>query len=252
MPPRKPGRNGRDAGGKRAASSSTLSGGARQMATRVLTASKRSAASTRWLERQLNDPYVAEAKRRGYRSRATFKLLQLDEKYHLLKPGMGVVDLGAAPGGWAQIAVEKTGADRGRGRVVGIDLLPIDPIAGATLIEGDFMAPDAPRQLKAALKGGADLVLSDMAAATTGHAKTDHLRIAALAEAAYDFASEVLEPGGAFVAKLFQGGAEKDLLDRLRRDFTTVRHAKPAASRADSSEVYIVATGYRGDGQKDR
>ncbi|WP_044558861.1 RlmE family RNA methyltransferase, partial [Azospirillum sp. B4] len=196
----------------------------------------------RWLERQLNDPYVAEAKKRGYRSRAAFKLLQLDEKYHLLKPGTRVVDLGAAPGGWTQVAVEKV---RGA-KVVGLDILGMEDVPGAITMQMDFLLPEAPDQLKAALGGPADVVLSDMAAPTTGHPKTDHLRIMALADAAYAFAAEVLAPGGAFVAKLFQGGAERSLLDLLKRDFAVVRHAKPPASRADSSETYVVATGFRG------
>ncbi|MEA1651299.1 RlmE family RNA methyltransferase [Nitrospirillum sp. BR 11164] len=221
-------------------SGSQLSG--RGLTVRVKTAAKRSVSSARWLERQLNDPYVAEAKKRGYRSRAAFKLLQLDEKYHLLKPGTRVVDLGAAPGGWTQVAVEKV---RGA-KVVGLDILGMEDVPGAITMQMDFLLPEAPDQLKAALGGPADVVLSDMAAPTTGHPKTDHLRIMALADAAYAFAAEVLAPGGAFVAKLFQGGAERSLLDLLKRDFAVVRHAKPPASRADSSETYVVATGFRG------
>ncbi|MEC4591775.1 MULTISPECIES: RlmE family RNA methyltransferase [Nitrospirillum] len=219
---------------------SQLSG--RGLTVRVKTAAKRSVSSARWLERQLNDPYVAEAKKRGYRSRAAFKLLQLDEKYYLLKPGTRVVDLGAAPGGWTQVAVEKV---RGA-KVVGLDILGMEDVPGAITMQMDFLLPEAPDQLKAALGGPADVVLSDMAAPTTGHPKTDHLRIMALADAAYAFAAEVLAPGGAFVAKLFQGGAERSLLDLLKRDFAVVRHAKPPASRADSSETYVVATGFRG------
>ncbi|MBB6255014.1 RlmE family RNA methyltransferase [Nitrospirillum iridis] len=218
---------------------SKLSG--RGLTVRVKTKAKRSVSSARWLERQLNDPYVAEAKKRGYRSRAAFKLLQLDEKYHLLRPGTRVVDLGAAPGGWTQVAVEKV---RGA-KVVGLDILGMEDVAGAITMEMDFLLPEAPDRLKEALGGPADVVLSDMAAPTTGHPKTDHLRIMALADAAYAFAAEVLAPGGAFVAKLFQGGAERGLLDQLKRDFAVVRHAKPAASRADSSETYVVATGFR-------
>jgi 23S rRNA (uridine2552-2'-O)-methyltransferase len=232
MPPRKP-------------SGSGPSG--RGLTVRVKTAKRRSTSSARWLQRQLNDPYVAEAQRRGFRSRAAFKLLQLDEKFGLLRRGLRVVDLGAAPGGWTQVAVEKTRAgEGGAGRVVGIDYLPMDPIPGAVLLQLDFLDPSAPERLQDALAGPADLVMSDMAAPTTGHAATDHLRIMALAETAYDFARQVLAPGGAFVAKLFQGGAEKDLLDALKRDFEKVRHAKPPASRADSSETYVVATGFRG------
>lgn len=213
------------------------------------TAHKRSASSTRWLERQLNDPYVVEAKKRGFRSRAAFKLLQLDEKFHVLKPGQRVVDLGAAPGGWTQIAVDRAKALEGRGRVVGLDLLEMEPVAGAITFQMDFLDIAAPDRLKQELGGPADLVLSDMAANTTGHQQTDHIRIVALAEAALAFAQDVLAPGGGFVCKLFQGGAAKELLDQLRRDFAVVRHAKPAASRQDSSEMYIVATGFRGGGQ---
>jgi 23S rRNA (uridine2552-2'-O)-methyltransferase len=218
----------------------------RAPAVRVQTARQRSASSTRWLERQLNDPYVAEAKRLGYRSRAAFKLIELDDRFHFLKSGHRVIDLGAAPGGWTQVAARRVEAERGRGKVVGIDLLPIDAIPGAILIERDFLAEDAPDLLRDALGGSADVVLSDMAAPTTGHAATDHRRIMALAEAAYAFAREVLAPGGAFVAKLFQGGSERDLLDLLKRDFASVRHAKPPASRAESAEIYLVALGFRG------
>ncbi len=220
--------------------------GGRGKTVRVKTAGKRSTSSTRWLERQLNDPYVAEARKRGYRSRAAFKLLQLDEKHHILAPGQRIVDLGAAPGGWTQVAVAKARPDATGGRVVGLDILPMDPVAGATTFQADFLDERAPERLKAELGGPADVVLSDMAAPTTGHQQTDHLRIMALAEAAYDFAEEVLAPGGAFVCKLFQGGAERDLLTRLKRAFATVRHAKPAASRAESSETYVVALGFRG------
>jgi 23S rRNA (uridine2552-2'-O)-methyltransferase len=210
---------------------------------RVKTARQRTLSSTRWLQRQLNDPYVAEAKKLGYRSRAAFKLLQLDEKYHLLARGNRVVDLGCAPGGWCQVAAAAVGPG---GRVVGIDYLAMDPVEGAELLELDFLDPSAPDRLKALLDGPADLVLSDMAAPTTGHAPTDHLRVMALAETAYHFAAEILRPGGSFVAKVFQGGTEKTLLDRLKLDFATVRHAKPAASRQDSAEMYVVATGFRG------
>jgi 23S rRNA (uridine2552-2'-O)-methyltransferase len=212
----------------------------------VRTAKRRPASSTRWLERQLNDPFVGEARRRGYRSRAAFKLIQIDDKYRLLKPGARVVDLGAAPGGWSQVAVERTGADSGEGRVVGIDLAPVAPVAGAVFFEGDFLAEETPRRLKEALAGPADVVLSDMAAPATGHAKTDHLRVIALAEAALEFAEAVLAPGGAFVVKVLQGGAERSLLDRLKRGFASVRHVKPPASRAESAELYVVATGFRG------
>lgn len=226
--------------------------GGRQAAVRVKTAKKRSVSSARWLERQLNDPYVAEAQKRGFRSRAAFKLMQLDDKFRLLAPGRRVVDLGAAPGGWTQVAVERvrSNSSTGGGQVVGLDILEMDEVPGAITMQADFLDETAPDRLKAALGGPADVVLSDMAAPTTGHAQTDHLRIMGLAEAAYDFAEEVLAPGGAFVCKLFQGGAERDLLERLKRDFAVVRHAKPAASRADSSETYLVATGFRGGAAK--
>ena len=217
----------------------------RKAAVRVKTARKRSLSSTLWLERQLNDPYVAEAGRLGYRSRAAFKLLQLDERFRLLRPGLRLVDLGAAPGGWTQVAVERIRPEETGGRVVGLDILEMAPLPGADLLQADFLDEKAPERLRALLGGPADLVLSDMAAPTTGHAATDHLRITALAEAAYEFAAEVLSPGGGFVCKLFQGGAERDLLQRLKRDFAQVRHAKPPASRADSSETYLVATGFR-------
>ena len=214
--------------------------------TRVKTARKRSLSSTLWLQRQLNDPYVAQAKRDGYRSRAAYKLIEIDERYHVLKAGQRVVDLGAAPGGWAQVALRKVGAEQGRGKVVGIDLLPIDPLAGATFEVLDFLDEDAPEKLKAMLGGKADVVLSDMAANTTGHKKTDHIRIVALAELAIDFACEVLDEGGAFLAKVFQGGTEGELLRRLKSEFGTVHHVKPNASRTGSAELYVLATGFRG------
>jgi 23S rRNA (uridine2552-2'-O)-methyltransferase len=215
----------------------------RRAAVRVRTARGRTVSSQRWLARQLNDPYVAEAKKRGYRSRAAFKLLQLDDQFRFLKPGSRVLDLGAAPGGWTQVAVERTR----KGTVVGIDLVPIEPIAGAALIAKDFYDDDAPALLTEMLGGPADVVLSDMAAAATGDPQIDHLRIMALAEAAHDFARQVLKQGGTFIAKVLQGGTEKTLLDRLKRDFAKVRHVKPAASRADSAEMYVVATGFRGE-----
>jgi 23S rRNA (uridine2552-2'-O)-methyltransferase len=210
---------------------------------RVKTTNKRSVSSARWLERQLNDPYVAEAQKRGLRSRAAFKLIELDEKYKLLRKGQRVLDLGAAPGGWSQIAAERVGP---KGRVLAVDILPMDALEGVQIMQQDFMADEAPERIRAALDGPADLVLSDMAAPTIGHTRTDHLRIMAMAEAAYQFASEVLAPGGVFISKLFQGGATKDLLDLLKRDFEHVRHVKPPASRADSAEIYVVATGFRG------
>jgi 23S rRNA (uridine2552-2'-O)-methyltransferase len=220
--------------------------GGRSLKQRVKTAKKRTVSQTRWLERQLNDPYVARAKREGYRSRAAFKILEIDDKFKLFKPGSRVVDLGAAPGGWAQIAAKRAQAEEGKGKVVGIDLLPIDPIPGVMFEQMDFNDADAPERLKTMLGGPADVVMSDMAANTTGHKKTDHLRIIGLAELAVAFAREVLAPNGAFVAKVFQGGLETALLHDLKRDFATVRHVKPAASRADSSELYVLATGFRG------
>jgi len=235
-------RGGRGGGRKRRGAPTT----GRAPAVRVKTARRRSASSTQWLERQLNDPYVAEARRLGYRSRAAFKLLELDDRFQFLKPGGRVVDLGAAPGGWTQVAAARSRAESGRGRVVGIDLLAMDPVPGATLVHGDFLSERAPEAIKDALGGPADVVLSDMAAPATGHAGTDPLRIIALAEAAYAFAREVLAEGGSFIAKVFQGGTERSLLEELRRDFESVRHAKPPASRAESAEVYVVALGFRG------
>ena len=214
--------------------------------TRVKTARKRSLSSTLWLERQLNDPYVAQAKRDGYRSRAAYKLLEIDKRYRILKPGQRIVDLGAAPGGWAQVAAEKSGLAAGKGKILGIDLLPIDPLAGVTFEVMDFLAADAPERLKVMLGGSADVVLSDMAANTTGHKKTDHIRIMGLLELAIDFACEVLAPNGSFLAKVFQGGTEGELLRRLKTDFSAVHHVKPAASRAGSAELYVLATGFRG------
>ena len=219
--------------------------------TRVKTARKRSLSSTLWLQRQLNDPYVAQAKRDGYRSRAAYKLIEIDERYHFLKPGQRVVDLGAAPGGWAQVASKKVGAEQGRGKIVGIDLLPIDPLAGVTFEVLDFLDESAPERLKAMLGGKADVVLSDMAANATGHKKTDHIRIVALAELAIDFACEVLEEGGVFLAKVFQGGTEGELLRRLKSEFATVHHVKPNASRAGSAELYVLAMGFRGGARSD-
>jgi 23S rRNA (uridine2552-2'-O)-methyltransferase len=213
---------------------------------RVKTAGKRRPSSTRWLERQLNDPYVAEARRRGWRSRAAFKLMQLDDRFGFLKAGRRVVDLGAAPGGWTQLAVERVQAGRaGGGRVVALDVAPMQPVEGAIVLQHDLLAPEAPVRLTEALAGPADVVLSDMAAPSTGHAKTDHLKIMALAEAAHAFAVEVLAPGGTFITKVLQGGATGELLQALKRDFAQVRHVKPPASRSDSAEIYVVATGYR-------
>lgn len=212
----------------------------------VRTGGKRKLSSKLWLERQLNDPYVAQAKREGYRSRAAFKLVEIDDKYHLLKPGMTVVDLGAAPGGWSQVAAKRVGAANAKGRVIAIDLLEMPEIPGVQFAQLDFHTDDAPEKLTAMLGGRADVVLSDMAANTTGHRKTDQLRIVGLVEIAAAFASEVLNPGGMFLAKVFQSGADAELLAQLKRDFATVRHVKPAASRQDSSERYVLATGFRG------
>ncbi len=218
-------------------------GGARPLAVRVRKSRRRKASSTEWLTRQLNDPYVAEARRQGYRSRAAFKLQQLDERFRLLARGARVVDLGCAPGGWSQVAAEQAGPG---GVVVGVDLSPTDSLAGATLIHGDFRDEAVVAAIRAALGGPADIVLSDMAAPATGHAATDHLRIVALAEDAFALAATLLKPGGAFVAKVFQGGATGDLLAALKKSFAEVRHAKPAASRAESAETYVVAKGFRG------
>jgi 23S rRNA (uridine2552-2'-O)-methyltransferase len=220
--------------------------GGRSLKTRVKTARKRSLSSTLWLERQLNDPYVAQAKRDGYRSRAAYKLLEMDERFSLFRPGQRIVDLGAAPGGWSQIAARKTGAAQGKGRVVAIDLLEMEPVPGVEFAVMDFNDADAPERMKEMLGGAADGVMSDMAANATGHKQTDHLKIVALAELAADFAREVLAPGGFFVAKVLQGGTEHTLLAALKRDFTQVRHVKPAASRPDSAELYVLATGFRG------
>lgn len=222
-------------------------GGQRQLRVKVKTARKRTASSQRWLDRQLNDPYVAASKREGMRSRAAYKLKEIDDKYHFLKPGLRVVDLGAAPGGWSQISAERVKSLEGKGQVVAIDYLGVEPLAGVAIVELDFTAPDAEDRLKALLRGGrADVVLSDMAAPTVGHTRTDHLRIIGLAETAAAFACDVLTKGGTFLCKVFQGGAEKDLLDVLKRNFAVVRHVKPPASRSDSAELYVLATGFRG------
>jgi 23S rRNA (uridine2552-2'-O)-methyltransferase len=218
-------------------------GSSRGVSTRLRTAEGRSTASQRWLNRQLNDPYVRAAKERGFRSRAAFKLLEMNDKAKLLRPGARVVDLGAAPGGWTQVAVQAVGA---RGQVVALDILPMDPVAGATTLQGDFQEAEAEARIIEALGGKADLVLSDMAPNTTGHAATDHLRIMALAELALEFACKVLTPGGGFIAKVFQGGSEKEMLATLKQYFATVRHLKPPASRKDSAELYVVAQGFRG------
>lgn len=219
-------------------------GPGRRKSVRVKTARGRRLSSTRWLRRQLNDPYVQEAQRRGYRSRAAFKLIQLNERYHFLHKGARVLDLGAAPGGWSQVAAQVVGPD---GAVVAVDVQEIEPLAGVTVLQGDIFDGDLPERVEAALAGPADLVMSDMAAPATGHAQTDHLRTMALLEAAYDVARGLLRPGGAFVGKVLQGGTEQALLAQLKRDFTKVAHAKPAASRKESAEMYLVALGFRGD-----
>jgi 23S rRNA (uridine2552-2'-O)-methyltransferase len=215
--------------------------GQRDLAVRVK--GNRSLSSRRWLERQLNDPYVTRARREGYRSRAAYKLVEIDDKHRFLKPGERVIDLGAAPGGWSQVAAKRVGEG---GRVVAIDLLPMDAIPGVEFLQLDFLDAAAPERLKALLGGPADVVLSDMAANATGHKRTDHLKIVALVEAAAEFAREVLAPGGTFLAKVIQGGTEAALLADLKRDFASVKHVKPAASRADSAELYVLATGFRG------
>nr|WP_245214470.1 RlmE family RNA methyltransferase [Pararoseomonas indoligenes] len=206
------------------------------------TAKGRTTASQLWLQRQLNDPYVKAAKAAGLRSRAAFKIIELDERFKLFRPGQRVVDLGAAPGGWTQVAVKRAGD---RGKVVALDILPMDPIPGAIVLQGDFNEESAEQAVLEALDGPADLVISDIAPNTTGHNATDHLRILALVDLAAHFARKVLTPGGAFVAKVFQGGTERELLAALKRDYATVRHAKPPASRKDSSEMYVVAQGFR-------
>jgi len=209
---------------------------------RVKSGSGRTVSSRRWLERQLNDPYVHAAKTKGYRSRAAFKLLELDAKFHILTKGARIIDLGAAPGGWCQVAAEKLGAS---GHIVAIDILDIEPLPGVQFFHADLTDPTIPEQLKAALGGPADVVLSDMAAATTGHRMTDHIRTTALLEAALDLAEDVLRPGGAFIGKAFQGGATGDLLTRIKKQFSDVKHVKPPASRAESVELYLVARGFK-------
>jgi 23S rRNA (uridine2552-2'-O)-methyltransferase len=215
----------------------------RPMTVRLKTKKKRTVSQKRWLERQLNDPYVARAKREGMRSRAAYKLIEIDDRHHVLKPGAHVVDLGAAPGGWSETAAQRVGA---RGKVVAIDILDMSPISGVAFRQLDFLDPAAPEILHAMLGGKADVVLSDMAANATGHKKTDQLKIMALVEAGAEFAREVLRPGGAFLTKVLQGGTDAPLLAGLKRDFASVKHVKPQASRADSSELYLLATGFRG------
>ena len=223
----------------------STSSGSRDLKVRVKTGKGRKLSSKLWLERQLNDPYVARAKREGMRSRAAYKLIEIDDKARFLKKGARVVDLGAAPGGWSQVAAKRVHAPA-LGRVIGIDLLDIDPLPGVEFRVFDFLDPGAPDLLKKMLGGPADVVLSDMAANATGHRKTDHIKIVALVEAATEFAREVLAPGGTFLAKVIQGGTEGTLLTLLKKDFAVVKHVKPLASRADSAELYLLATGFRG------
>jgi 23S rRNA (uridine2552-2'-O)-methyltransferase len=246
----------------------------RGLKVRVHTAHRRSVSSTLWLERQLNDPYVAKARREGLRSRAAYKLLELDQRFRILKAGMTVVDLGAAPGGWTQVAARKVRSDvggdtsnaargpggtegsRSYGKVVALDILPMDAIEGAEVLHLDFLDTGAPATLRKAIgantrDGGVDVVLSDMAPPATGQRETDHIRIMNLVEAAVEFAAEVLKPGGAFIAKTWQGGTEAALLAQLKRDYSSVKHAKPPASRPESAEVYVVATGFRGGNKPD-
>ncbi len=219
----------------------------RQLKVRVKTARRRKASSARWLERQLNDPYVARARAEGYRARSAFKLIEIDDRFGLFKPGGRVVDLGAAPGGWSQVAAERVGTTDANPHVVAIDYLEMEPLPGVTVIRKDFLDDDAPEVIRAALGGHpADVVISDMAAPTTGHRQTDHLRTVHLCDVAADFAVSVLRPGGHFVTKVFQGGAEADLLAMLKRRFASVHHVKPPASRQGSVELYLVARGFRG------
>jgi 23S rRNA (uridine2552-2'-O)-methyltransferase len=217
----------------------------RTKAVKLRSSRRRSASSTRWLDRQLNDPYVQEAQRAGYHSRAAFKLAEIDDRFGLLRPGARVLDLGAAPGGWTQIAVARAGA----GNVLALDREDMAEVSGACFIKGDFLEPDTLETLEEALEGGVDVILSDIAPATTGHASTDHLRIIAVAEAIVDFAETMLNPGGALVIKVFQGGTEKELLSRLKHLFESVKHVKPPASRKASPELYVVAKGFRGAAQ---
>ena len=227
-------------------------GQSRRLKVRLKKKRGRTTQQARWLERQLNDPFVQLAKKRGYRSRAAFKLIGIDDEFHILRPGLRVVDLGAAPGGWSQVAAARVRAPE-EGKVVAIDLHDMEPIPGVVILHKDFYDADAPEALMQALgEEQADVVLSDMAAHATGHRQTDHLRVMALAEAAADFARKVLRPGGAFVAKVLRGGTENELLHQLKRDFEKVRHFKPAASRPDSAELFVVATGYRGRTEDNR
>ncbi len=241
---------GRQSGGKQTGGKGAgLTG--RGMTTRVRTAKRRKTSSTRWLQRQLNDPYVAEARKQGYRSRAAFKLIELDDGFKLLKPGATVVDLGATPGGWTQVAAARVRAGEPRGgAVIAVDMVEMDPVPGADVVLIDFRDENAPTVIEDKLSGPVDIVLSDMAPSSSGHTGTDHLRIMALAELALDFAADILRPGGAFVCKVLQGGTEPGLLKRMKQMFATVKHAKPPSSRAGSAELYVVAKGFRGVSRK--
>jgi 23S rRNA (uridine2552-2'-O)-methyltransferase len=232
---------------RKSGSGAGRSGGERSLGVRVKTAKGRKTSSKRWLERQLNDPYVQAARREGYRSRAAYKLLEIDDKYRFLTPGSVVIDLGAAPGGWSQVAAARVCTGKAPGFVLGLDLLEIDPLPDVTLLQADFMDDEMLALINGILAGRkTDVVLSDMAAAATGHKQTDHIRIISLCEAALEFAEDVMAPGGTFLAKVLQGGTEKSLLDKLKRGFENVRHVKPEASRSDSAELYVLAQGFRG------
>jgi 23S rRNA (uridine2552-2'-O)-methyltransferase len=244
--PGRPGGPRRPGGRKPVSGRSSTSSTARRLKQRVVTAKGRSVSSKLWLERQLNDPYVAEARDRGFRSRSAFKLAEIDDKARFLKPGAVVVDLGAAPGGWSQVAAERVRAGEGRGRVIALDRNAMDPLPGVSVLKRDFLEPEAVEELRAALaKDKADAVISDMAAPATGHRQTDHLKIMALCDAALDFAKEVLKPGGTFLCKVLRGGTERELLEAMKRDFAMVRHVKPKASRTDSAELFVLATGFK-------
>ena len=243
---------GKGAGGGKGTASSGRGSGDRALKVRVKTAKKRTAASTRWLARQLNDPYVRRTKAEGYRSRAAYKLIEIDEQYKLLSKGLRIVDLGAAPGGWCQVAAARTNSTDADPRIVAIDYLPVDALPGVIILQKDFLDEDAPAAIVEALGGAkADLVLSDMAAPATGHKKTDHLRIMHLCEVAAEFARDILKPGGAFLAKVLRGGTENELLADLKRDFAQVMHVKPPASRSDSAELYVLAKGFRGRSERE-
>ena len=244
--PGRPGGPRRPGGRKPVSGRSSASSTARRLKQRVVTAKGRSVSSKLWLERQLNDPYVAEARDRGFRSRSAFKLAEIDDKARFLKPGAVVIDLGAAPGGWSQVAAERVRAGEGRGRVIALDRNAMDPLPGVSVLKRDFLEPEAVDELRAALaKDKADAVISDMAAPATGHRQTDHLKIMALCDAALDFAKGVLKPGGTFLCKVLRGGTERELLEAMKRDFAMVRHVKPKASRTDSAELFVLASGFR-------